>query len=1085
MPRLFALLSGVKEYHPQSRVSSLTGCVNDVNNMEAYLKKRFVPEDLYLKKLLNADATRQSFIDMFTSHLINNPDIKPDDLVLFYHSGHGSYATSHAAFSEWDTERRDETLVLYDSRCAGSFDLADKELRLLLSRVPANAGIIVIVDACHSGSITRNIDDLDVIRLGKAKHAPARDNDTERKLSEYLTVNGEGYEQLLDGNGKAALPKVNCLSLTACDRTELAYEGSYSPEGMFTSMLLEALDAGPINLSYAQAYEHLYTLLKRRARQQTPQLEISGSINPDTVVFGNSISKGESVYEVVKEVGGKVTINCGALHGLKNDAASMKSMAISLYDKEDPAAPARLLKFNAIGLDKADLEEVSLSPKIYQAKVVNLPPVICIYVDGTTAEQALWKQSAPENEECLSFVYDKTQYRDYIVQFLDWRITLSHPATGEEIKRTAGVSVNDIFYMKSCCNKVCSWHQLFAMRNYAMTEQEFDKKFKTSFGIEVYNDETDKWEPQPENTIVYFTEKNKIPARLRLATETEPGWYCGVYYLNSRFGVQRLTNPSSESKVSKDQPLCPLPEGALLTIPDGINEVTDYVKLVISKTPFNDFLIKEFEGFKKTNDETGLGTDKDFVVPEKMDKEWYVKSISIKSVRNAGKIDGPEGYTSGKLTISQHDSLKGNANISSVPLQARSIHPSDQLRQFVQDNGFELINLGASKSDTPTSLVWINELDGDVSVDNPLKLTVKEIPAKDGGLVALTMEDGIIQVIGIGVPDEQFGGYLIDISALPEDQQRKKSLVRAAWFCFVKVVLRTDLSQLRRVVYENGKADYTDDTQDCVKPGMKVAVCIHGIIGNTKGIASAMEFLLSEKQYDLILAFDYENLNSKIEKIAKTFKKLLAKAGVSKDAPVDIISHSMGGLVSRYLIERLAETDGWVDRLFMFGTPNAGSVLGEIPKIRDWTVTILTLACNYGGSFLGAAGPVLSALNKVLATTKVATNSLAQMAVGSKFNILLNGPVGPVTTKYHIIAGNVLAFTPTDDSGRFEKIMEKIKRQIGQLLYRPPVKNDIAVGVDSILTMPEGISVTKKEIAGHHLNYFELDETIQYFKTLV
>jgi pimeloyl-ACP methyl ester carboxylesterase len=267
---------------------------------------------------------------------------------------------------------------------------------------------------------------------------------------------------------------------------------------------------------------------------------------------------------------------------------------------------------------------------------------------------------------------------------------------------------------------------------------------------------------------------------------------------------------------------------------------------------------------------------------------------------------------------------------------------------------------------------------------------------------------------------------------------------------------------------------------------MKVAVCIHGIIGDTKGMAAAMEFLQTDNNYQAILAFDYENLNKEIDDIAATFMELLQKAGVSDKCPVDIISHSMGGLVSRYMIEHIKGTEGWVNRLFLFGTPNGGSVLGSIPKIRDWTVTLLTLACNYGGALLGAAGPVLSVVNKVLAGTKVATNSLEQMAIGSKFLKLLNeSPTQPVTTEYHIIAGNVLTFVPSDDTRWLQKFMEKVKRQAGELLYGATTKNDIAVGVDSIFTLPAGIKATKKELPAHHFNYFELEDPINYFKTLL
>ncbi|OQP59013.1 caspase family protein [Niastella populi] len=1087
MPRIFALLTGIKDYHPQSGVSGLSGCVNDVNNMEAMLVKKFGAANVAVKKLLNEQATREAFRDSFVSHLINNPAIQPDDTVLFYYSGHGSFSKSNAAFSTWDSEGRDETLVLYDSRCAGGFDLADKELRLLLSRIRATS-IIVIVDACHSGSITRNINDLDVILLGKAKHAPARSNDAGRNLADYFTVNNEGYEQLLDENNKARLPELRCITLSACDRTEVAYESSYSPEGMFTSMMLEALNAGVVNLSYSQLYEQLYTLLKRRARQQTPQLQVSGNFNVNTVVFENTVAAGNGIYQVVKE-NGKVTINCGALHGMKNDRQSVKSMAVSITDKDDPAAAPRLAKITAVGLDNAELENITLTPKIYQGTLLNLPPAVCIYVNADAATQQAWQQLAEkEKEETLAFVYSKDQYHDYELKVHANRVSLTEPATGKVIKQTDNASPQALVYILACCNKINDWHLLQALHNYAMPEDSLSQVFNTEMNIELFNREKQEWELQKGNELVVYLDEqnNDIPINMHLTTGPGTGWYCGVYYLNSRFGIEVCTNPVNESKLTSNEPMNPL-EGASITMDDGVDEMTDYLKLVIGREPFKDFLINEFDGFEKSNNEYGLGKKKSLRRAVKIDQSWFVKTIAIRIVRRSGAIDSDTSFNLGKLTMHQNNALNGRASVSSITAHAKSVHPAEQLRQFVAENGYELVNLETTRSANGASVVWVDKLQGDVSKQEPLMITLAEIPADDQGIAAITMEDGVIQLIGFGSPDKEAGNYSFEIPVLPEDQQRKKNLVRAAWFCFVKVVLKKDLSMLRKVIYENGRVDYKNISGTVVNPGMKVAVCIHGIIGNTKGMAASMEFLQAERQYDLILAFDYENLNAKIEDIALTFKTMLANAGVSSTTPVDIISHSMGGLISRYMIEHIKGTEGWVNRLFMFGTPNAGSVLGSIPKIRDWTVTVLTLACNFGGAALGAVGPVLSAAGKALGATKVATNSLAQMAIDSSFYDELNNKpdVNTVTTKYHIIAGNVLEFKPAEDSGRFEKVMEKIKRQVGEMLYSADTKNDIAVGVDSILTLPQGISVTKQTFPGHHMNYFDLAAPMNYFKTLV
>ena len=80
---------------------------------------------------------------------------------------------------------------------------------------------------------------------------------------------------------------------------------------------------------------------------------------------------------------------------------------------------------------------------------------------------------------------------------------------------------------------------------------------------------------------------------------------------------------------------------------------------------------------------------------------------------------------------------------------------------------------------------------------------------------------------------------------------------------------------------------------------------------------------------------------------------------------LDILAHSMGGLVSRYLIEFIRK-DNLIDNLFMFGTPNGGSIFGEIPVFRDKLVQILTVGLNFGKAWLGWIGTALDFTNKIL-----------------------------------------------------------------------------------------------------------------------
>jgi hypothetical protein len=257
---------------------------------------------------------------------------------------------------------------------------------------------------------------------------------------------------------------------------------------------------------------------------------------------------------------------------------------------------------------------------------------------------------------------------------------------------------------------------------------------------------------------------------------------------------------------------------------------------------------------------------------------------------------------------------------------------------------------------------------------------------------------------------------------------------------------------------------------------------IHGIIGNTKSIAANMEFFLKEGKYDCILSFDYENLNTSISGIAAELKERLEKNGIFEQKPVDIIAHSMGGLVSRYMIEKLGG-DKLVSRLFLVGTPNNGSAFGKLVTMRKWATGILTLVCNYGKQFLGTFGFFLEGVNKVFAVTKPITNTLEQMSSGSEFLKELNDNFEPVTTKYYILAGNTTQYLLTEESTG-KKLMEKIKLAIGKLAYWN-VNNDIAVSVESIRKIPAERIEKEIEIGCHHLNYFEYDVSVKTLRELM
>jgi hypothetical protein len=74
--------------------------------------------------------------------------LRPDDVFVFFYSGHGGQTPSSADVREIDN--RDEYLAVYDGH------LVDDELGRLFDAIPARISLVAI-DACHSGGFAKDI----------------------------------------------------------------------------------------------------------------------------------------------------------------------------------------------------------------------------------------------------------------------------------------------------------------------------------------------------------------------------------------------------------------------------------------------------------------------------------------------------------------------------------------------------------------------------------------------------------------------------------------------------------------------------------------------------------------------------------------------------------------------------------------------------------------------------------------------------------------------------------------------------------------------------------------------------------------
>ena len=309
MKSIYALLVGINEY--RNPVKPLLGCVDDVKNLEHFIKKQYADtKQLQIKTLLNEDATYSNINDSFKSHLAQANE---NDIVWFHFSGHGSEEKSAPEFLAYDSTGKDQTMLCYDSRPGEMPNLADKELAVLLHSVanefPDGSAkstpphIIISLDCCHSGSGTRSKQTSQYIGVRNT-----RPFGIERQLDSY--ANGYYATQNKDN---LTIPSCPHIVLSACERDEQA--GDLDGGGAFTTGLIKALENSNGKINYPDLYLRTRATVRKIRKNQNPKFSFISNINPYTEFLNGASMGTPDEYEVYFKKG-RWYIKCGAIHGL-------------------------------------------------------------------------------------------------------------------------------------------------------------------------------------------------------------------------------------------------------------------------------------------------------------------------------------------------------------------------------------------------------------------------------------------------------------------------------------------------------------------------------------------------------------------------------------------------------------------------------------------------------------------------------------------------------------------------------------------------------------------------------------------------
>jgi len=1130
---LYVLLVGIDKY--KNPGNNLNGCVNDIEEVEKFLKNRlkYNSYNSHIEKLINEQATRQNVIEKFESHLCQ---AVKDDVVLFYFCGHGAQEEASEEFRILEHVKQDkkggkqklETIVCHDSRTLSEDgteirDLADKELRYLISKVAKNEPhILVVFDCCHSSSGTRETDRKEGVRR--------TDSSPSRAFDEFCFAHDPQIKEDLKNR---KFPEGKHVFISACLHTETAKEMTDSDQksrGLFSYFLLKELNSLNATLSYNDLLREVSSRVHGFRRDQTPQVEPIGmtseELNEMSFLGDKEVIKPRERYfilsrrdRVTKE--GQLiqesewVINGGAFLHLQ------KGSKLAVY-REHSTADEMTKNKNKLGEIKITTVRVTESVVIftsnpqpegsifYAVLTERQLPSVSFYLEGN--EEILKQVKALLKDSPFVGIEGDRNKTDYClyVDNQQFRIT-------DAFDRLLVQPIEDYNKVNLAVKQVehiARWRKTREMENPSTTIP------KNAIEIEIFHNGKKLDDSHPRLEYQYKDDgTEQLPTiQLKLKNTFHQSLYCTILDIADDYSVSfpgilpeggdrswiQLKSEQeywagldeSDGREPQDIPLA-IPEEVLNK---GVTEYQDLFKLVASTRQFNS------SDFLQNSLSIAQPPDRQVARQQKLpNDDWITEQFSLTCVRakDYKKLTPEvEKEISSGITIKAPPGLSASARFKTTKSATRSMSSSalpslleeTEAFQFTTSRSFEQgLDVLELQVDTST----INA----VKPDSPMIISVNQPLQPNERILAVAHDGQFYFPLGIGQAKNDKTEikieYLCDPQGLNSDE---REISQAIQLCFRKVVLdnlgrKSSYAWLRKAtVNGDGTVSYTDkEDVDSVKAAVakakNIVLYIHGIIGDTESMIPSVrhakvnvkeQVKSVEELYDLVLAFDYESLNTPIEETARILKNQLEAVGLQPNhgKMLHIVAHSMGGLVSRSFIEQ-GNGNEVVSHLIMVGTPNGGSPWATV---HDLATTLLSFGLNFSyllsfGSNFSYVPLVPSLLKKLVEAMSVTLREMH--STKSSFFSELKTSVSS-RCPYSIIAGSTALINQASDA---KQLLHAFKNKLRRAIEFPfgDEENDIAVAVSSIIDVPlsqDGSSTTNilDTIACDHLSYFRQAE---------
>lgn len=631
MNKLHALLIAIDTYHPDSKVRNLSGCGNDIKIVQEFISKYYTDLNPSLLVLQNEKATRDGLLIAFQEHLIEKA--KPGDTIIFYYSGHGSTAETAEEFRKFDGQEQDESLVCYDSRLEGNYDVTDKEIAVLLSRIQDGVHTVVIADSCHSASINRT--GLEDNYLGESRFTKRRKKERSRPLDSYLLEEDNYYKSQWEENNEIIVPRSKHILLAACNRDELALE-TRDNRGLFSTILLNKLQENQ-NISYSDLFAKVRHTIEIFTKKQNPILEVREGFNPNTVFLRKDVKVNHKRH-LIKFYKNQWLLEYGAIHGLPISSGDVDKIGISIYSNVNAKEQIASVGVTKVALKETVLDwEQPLEENIYWGEIQNLPTGMIVRLEGTETGVNDFFENYYHSPSPFLQLDRYSSDAKYFLQIKSNQILIFSTKSQKLIHGIYDTTNIGVQYIKEILECIEEWERLSKLMNESTkigdaveflfideTNEDNSRRIADKNITLDYPNRENELDDEGDKIVLYYS----IEAR----NTSSKDLYVALLHLDYQYGVN-IFFPCQ--KIPADSEFITLDDSHGLHVDSQENEVVDIFKLIISREPFDDYKFQKegFEFGKISPAGSKRGTRSIIRRRRKTESDWYTDAIVVNTVR--------------------------------------------------------------------------------------------------------------------------------------------------------------------------------------------------------------------------------------------------------------------------------------------------------------------------------------------------------------------------------------------------------------------------------------------------------------------